>query len=426
MEPRVVQECAAASVVWEITMACNMRCAHCGSSCTTALPGELTTAEALDLCDQIADLGVRRVTLSGGEPLLRADWPRLAERLTRRGVRVTMISNGWLLSRAEVEAARRAGIVIIGLSLDGLEATHDAIRKPGSHRRVVEALGLLRSLDVPTNVITTVFKRNVAELPAMTALLVEHRVNRWQMQLGCATGNLGGRRDDWPEPRDVVTVLDFAVQVTRDTPLVVSLVDSVGYYTPQDREVRRKLGCEEAVWGGCPAGRRAFGIRHDGDICACNVLRDEGAIEGNIRESRLERIWTTPGAFQAYRSRTRASLTGLCRECQYGALCLAGCTAVRRTLCASDGENRFCARHQALARLFRKVEHTRNPGDLVARADRAIELGLLDVARRCLVRAIDLDPGLEPAANRLANVTGWLEQAWRSPFEDEADPVHLS
>ena len=81
-------------MVWELTMACNMRCRHCGSSCATSLPDELTHREALDLCDQLAGLGTRLVTLSGGEPLLRADWHRLAGRLVDAGVTTNIISNG--------------------------------------------------------------------------------------------------------------------------------------------------------------------------------------------------------------------------------------------------------------------------------------------------------------------------------------------
>ena len=46
------------TAVWEITMGCNMRCKHCGSSCENPLPDELTTEEALNLADQIADLGI--------------------------------------------------------------------------------------------------------------------------------------------------------------------------------------------------------------------------------------------------------------------------------------------------------------------------------------------------------------------------------
>ena len=42
------------TAVWEITMGCNMRCKHCGSSCAEALPDELNTSEALEVCDQLS------------------------------------------------------------------------------------------------------------------------------------------------------------------------------------------------------------------------------------------------------------------------------------------------------------------------------------------------------------------------------------
>ena len=54
------------TAVWEITMGCNMRCKHCGSSCAEALPDELNTSEALEVCDQLKDLGLKVITLSGG------------------------------------------------------------------------------------------------------------------------------------------------------------------------------------------------------------------------------------------------------------------------------------------------------------------------------------------------------------------------
>ena len=76
--------------VWEVTMGCNMRCGHCGSSCEGSLPGELNTEEALDLCDQIAELGLKWITLSGGEPLTRKDTPELVKRLSGNGVTINV------------------------------------------------------------------------------------------------------------------------------------------------------------------------------------------------------------------------------------------------------------------------------------------------------------------------------------------------
>ena len=68
--------------VWEVTMACNMRCKHCGSSCSNALPGELSTFEALRFIDMCKDIGIQWISLSGGEPFVRKDLLYLIKRIT--------------------------------------------------------------------------------------------------------------------------------------------------------------------------------------------------------------------------------------------------------------------------------------------------------------------------------------------------------
>ncbi len=81
------------TAVWEITMGCNMRCKHCGSSCAEALPDELNTSEALEVCDQLKDLGLKVITLSGGEPTTRSDWHIIAKRLVDNGIITSIITN---------------------------------------------------------------------------------------------------------------------------------------------------------------------------------------------------------------------------------------------------------------------------------------------------------------------------------------------
>jgi MoaA/NifB/PqqE/SkfB family radical SAM enzyme len=62
------------TVVWEITLACDLACQHCGSRAGRRRRDELNTSEALDLVEQIAELGARDVGLIGGEAYLRKDW----------------------------------------------------------------------------------------------------------------------------------------------------------------------------------------------------------------------------------------------------------------------------------------------------------------------------------------------------------------
>ena len=65
-------------VVWEITLKCDLGCRHCGSRAGKARSDELSTEECLNVVDQLAEMGVREVTLIGGEAYLREDWDVIA------------------------------------------------------------------------------------------------------------------------------------------------------------------------------------------------------------------------------------------------------------------------------------------------------------------------------------------------------------
>ena len=169
------------SVVWELTFACNMRCKHCGSKCNVASSDELTEEEALFLCDEMGKLGVERVTLSGGEPLLRKDWDKIAKRLSENGIIPNMISNGWLIDKDVLQRAKDAGISNIAVSLDGYGETHDYIRCKGAFDKAVNALKLMKDEGLISSVVTSIHKLNLSELPQLRDLLVELGVHNWQL-----------------------------------------------------------------------------------------------------------------------------------------------------------------------------------------------------------------------------------------------------
>jgi MoaA/NifB/PqqE/SkfB family radical SAM enzyme len=82
---------------------------------------ELSAADMLRAADILADLGLARVVITGGEPLLRPDWIDLVDRLAGRGLSVTLLTNGLLLKRNDLERAYQAGLEDIGISIDTLE-----------------------------------------------------------------------------------------------------------------------------------------------------------------------------------------------------------------------------------------------------------------------------------------------------------------
>ena len=128
-------------VVWELTLACNLRCVHCGSRAGRKREGELSTEECLDVVRQLAELGTRQITLIGGEAYLRKDWLIIAKAITDAGIHCGIHSGARALTEERIRAAVEAGIGTLGVSIDGPRDIHDRQRGvKGSFDHALRAL----------------------------------------------------------------------------------------------------------------------------------------------------------------------------------------------------------------------------------------------------------------------------------------------
>ena len=113
-------------VVWNMTRRCNLKCIHCYSnSADIDYPDELTTEEGKKLIDDLAAFGSPVILFSGGEPLLRQDLLELAQYATDKGMRAVISTNGTLITKEIAVKLQKIGLSYVGVSLDGLEKTHD-------------------------------------------------------------------------------------------------------------------------------------------------------------------------------------------------------------------------------------------------------------------------------------------------------------
>lgn len=114
--------------VWEITLKCNLACQHCGSRAGQARTKELSTDEALNLVKQLAEVGVKEVNLIGGKAFMRPDWLEIASVITSVGMICGMTTGGFGITLDTAGKMKEAGIKVVSVSVDGLEATHDRLR----------------------------------------------------------------------------------------------------------------------------------------------------------------------------------------------------------------------------------------------------------------------------------------------------------
>ena len=381
--------------VWEVTMGCNMRCGHCGSSCAEPLPNELNTMEALELCNQIADLGLKWITLSGGEPLTRKDIPLLIRRLSEKGVSVNMITNGWLLNRSMVEQLKQSGIATVAISIDGTKEIHDNIRKEGAFEHAETSFGLMKEMGIRTGAVTTITNQNIHILDELKEELIRMGVDSWQVQLGLPMGNLKEKPDWLIQPEKVKDIIDFCYDTAKEGRIKIYPADCIGYYTKKEMEIK-KISYETdmvSIWDGCNAGIRGFGILHNGDILGCTSIRDKSYIEGNVRERLLRDIWEDKDAFSWRRGMEKKDQKGECNYCKYGSKCLGGCPNTRLTMNGDiHSENTYCAYNLQLKRMREKYGNMENAQELFSIGDSMIKQGFYQEAAIALEQLHKLEP----------------------------------
>ncbi len=342
--------------VWETTLACNLACRHCGSSAGLSRAGELNTAEALDLVDQLADLGLEELTMSGGEFLVRPDWRVILAHARARGLEVLVISNGLGVSRTVAAVFAQAGVASVSISIDGSPATHDGLRPvlpdPAmlsdpdepvtSYAQIRAAVRNLAEAGVVAAAITQVSQRNIDELDALYRQLLTWGIGHWQVQL---THPMGRAKGHVPalDPADQPRLYDFVRRVQAEGRVACQAADDVGWFGSDEPKLRSTRERGDRFWTGCQAGRSIVGITSDGWVKGCLSMPD-ALREADLRRRTLREIWEDDALFAYNRQPDGNPLTGACADCAFGNICRGGCHSLAWTTVGHMGENPYCIR----------------------------------------------------------------------------------
>lgn len=336
-----IWETAPTYVLWEITLRCNLRCAHCATGGGRKRSAELTTPEALTVCDDLAALNTQAVCLMGGEPFLRKDWPVLLERLQTHRIASGVFTNGWLLSDKKADALLAHGVCQVGLSLDAADAAiHDRNRNvAGAHARALVAIRRVAERPFAyKTVVTSVNKTNLDQLGALRDLLLEHGPGfTWTLNI---TTCHDPRRFDpalLADRRDFERVAAFISANRPQTAgrLDICAADDIGYHSTVFANLRAE------PFTGCRAGLDTLGIESHGGIKGCLVLPAVFR-QGNLRQTPLVDLWRDPQRFALNRGFSVERLAGGCRGCDRGATCRAGCSDLAYSYTGSPYHHPFC------------------------------------------------------------------------------------
>ena len=315
------------NVFLEATLNCNEHCKHCGSNCgDNHLSGALSDLEISscffglmkDLEEQegrsIDDLPF--ITVTGGEPLLRPDLPKLMSLINRWGFKWGMTTNATLITETVAKELAFAGLFSVSVSLDGLEESHNWFRESkNGYALAIEGIKNLVNAGIPHVMVTTVVhRRNIHELDQIKEVVKSLGCDMWRI---INVDPIGRAKDNFEillNGEDYKKILNYIVlNNSKELPIIYSC----NYYLGDIYEKKVR------PWNFfCEAGLKTAGIQYNGDVGAClDIERNSLTTLGNIRDRSLYDIWINE--FKIFRS-PKVLNSDKCRNCEFVEDCNGG------------------------------------------------------------------------------------------------------
>ena len=166
--------------VWNITRTCNLRCVHCYSdSQAMGYPGELTWEQMESVVSDLAAYQVPSLLLSGGEPLVHPRFFDLVEKASSAGLKLTISTNGTLITPEKAALLKKANVAYVGISLDGIGKIHDEFRrKEGAFDAAVRGFRACHEVGQKTGLRLTLTRHNVENIERILDFIEEEQIQR--------------------------------------------------------------------------------------------------------------------------------------------------------------------------------------------------------------------------------------------------------
>jgi len=319
----------------ELTHRCNLRCVHCYLGDQKKIRphrrDELSTAEIKQLLDELATAGTLNFTFTGGDPMLRKDFPELYEYAVRKGFLVTIFCDGALISPKVMAifdrfAPRKVEVSIYGATAQTYE---DITQVKGSYQRCIDGLDALKSHGFRFTLKTVLMQGNRHELEQMRDLADQYGVPFYfDTAIFPCLPHADNGKSAAPANgiHGIPVVLGNARQAVTNYRIDPEEAAKLHLRDPRrveemaDLYVRSQKFPKSDDLYKCSAGKSTFHIDPYGNLQACTISTNGGY---NIREGGFMAGWNGPIA--ALRSR-KARPGSSCSSCDKQALC-GGCPA---------------------------------------------------------------------------------------------------
>jgi radical SAM protein with 4Fe4S-binding SPASM domain len=323
-------------VVWNATNRCNLRCQHCYIEAEDDFyRHELTTEEAKRFIEDLARMQVPVLLFSGGEPLLRPDIMELGRLAHRSGLRPVLSTNGTLITADVAKEIKEAGFQYVGISIDGLPATHDRFRrKEGAFEQAIKGIRACKNENIKAGIRFTVNRANQADLPGILDIVEQEGIPRFCMYHLVYAGRGRDLMNMDTDRQEKLRILDLLIDRTLDfhrrgieVEILTTDNHADGIYIYKRIKNLAPERSDEVVkllqmHGGCSAGTKFANVDPRGNVHPCQFWQDYKV--GNVKETPFSQIWNSDDPLMVMLRNKSDHLKGRCGKCAFNYLC-GGC-----------------------------------------------------------------------------------------------------
>ncbi len=318
-------------VVWNITNKCNFKCKHCYSSATQDEGAEEFSFEMVKkVIDDLGDMRVPVILLSGGEPLMREDLFEIIEYITNKGIKVSLSTNGSLITKEIAKKLKDLGISYVGISLDGNQKTNDYFRGiEGAYDQIIKGIENCKAVGQKVGLRFTLQKKNYKEVKDILSLIENMDIPRICFYHLVPSGRGKSIAGDMLSPSENKGVMDTLYEYVKENIdkdswekeilTVANYTDGIYVYLKEkDILQQEKIINRLKNNGGNRSGGAIANIDYKGNVYPDQFSRAHSL--GNVKEMPFSQIWKENSFLEELRNR-KEKIKGRCSTCKWLELC---------------------------------------------------------------------------------------------------------
>lgn len=311
---------------WHITDDCDQRCKHCYIfSEDNDLPIitmnfddiEKVFKNCLDMCNKVDKIPY--FMLTGGDPILHPDFWKVLQLFKENNIRFGILGNPFHLNDEVCGRLKFYGCEQYQLSIDGLEETHDYFRKEGSFKTTLEKIACIKKSGIHANIMTTVSKTNIDEIPGIIDTVVEYGADLFSFSRYCPTSFEKTAQMNAEEYHDLLDSCWKKFKKYKDTKTNFNLKDhlwTLYLYEKGIFKIPSNLD-EDVIYDGCHCANSHMTILPSGDVYACRRMESRvgNALTTSLYDIFFGKEMDEYRRYDEFEKCSKCELLRFCRGC---------------------------------------------------------------------------------------------------------------